>query len=588
MIIQVLPDSVINQIAAGEIVDRPASIIRELVDNSVDAGATDIAVYISDGGQSLIRVVDNGSGMVREDALLSFERHATSKLRTAQDLLSISTMGFRGEALPSIASVSKLRLVTRTTESPMATELRFEGGKLLGVEDVAGPVGTQIEVLSLFFNTPARKKFMKSARYEELRIKDWLINSSLCRPHIRYRLISDDKETINLPRRSSVSERAQSIFKGNCISFDHSFGPCRISGVLAHPSQAEASPQSLVILINQRVVSDKMVARAAKDGFGGTLKDREFPLGCLHITLPATEVDVNVHPQKSEVRFSNPQAVYQSVRKAVETAVKDFRLPVLTASQVASSEQVLFAQASNNPTATSSYYSRPTPSAALPLFSRPETINGQVALVVSEQPTLYSAEEFKFSALKYVGQIFSCYLLCEFSGRFYVVDMHAAHERINYNRILNSTKTRNITSQKLLLPIEVRLSESAASYFSENASLLEEIGFEISSGDAGKIIVKAVPTMIAEGDIPSLIKDLAAGMRGEGADVSITQRLQQISARVACHASVRSGQSLKELEVYALFAQLDSTEFSSACPHGRPIIVSFSQFEVERWFGRDR
>jgi len=294
-----LTDDVINQIAAGEVVDRPASVVRELVDNAVDAGAAEVFVSLIGGGQESLRVRDDGQGIAAAELCLAFERHTTSKLARAQDLVSILTLGFRGEALSSIASVSKVTLRSRTRADTTATQVRLAAGQILGIENLAGPFGTEVEVSALFFNTPARRKFLKSPRVEEARTKQWLAATSLARPAIRFRLLSDEREVLNLPPRGDAIERARVLFVGNCVAFDRSYGPCRVQGMLAHPGQARSDALGLVTLVNGRVVSDRLLLRSIKDGFGAVLKEREVPVGFVSIDLPAGEVDVNVHPQKS-------------------------------------------------------------------------------------------------------------------------------------------------------------------------------------------------------------------------------------------------------------------------------------------------
>ena len=541
--IRVLPDTVINQIAAGEVVERPASVVRELVDNAVDAGADDISIHLADGGHSVIRIRDNGIGMDKGNALLAFERHATSKLSTLSDLNVISTMGFRGEALSSIASVSKVTLRTRRDEDESGIEVQIAGGKLATVKPVACPKGTEIEVRSLFFNTPARRKFLKSPRTEESRVKEWVLGSSLSRPGVRYRLTFEDKEIVNLPRVGSVLERGGAIYRGSTVSFQTKFDEVYVEGILAHPSMAQADTSHLVILVNSRVVSDKAVLRAIKDGFAPTLKAGEFPVGFVSITLPQETVDVNVNPQKSEVRFAFSQKVFLAVRTAVTEAVRDFRSPMEAMIVEGASPRVsasAWGGGASIPLAAPSYLTQE--------FSFQVQGGGDVVEEVREAHVDFERpqEQFRFSSLRYVGQIMNCYLLCELKERLYVVDMHAAHERYNYNLVRNSFDRKQIYSQQLLVPLTVQLSERGVQNCVGHGAMLERFGFETEALGDRALVVQAVPTVLQHGDIAGLIREIGTIPCDEiSADGIVSLRIDHISARIACHASIRSGRSME-------------------------------------------
>lgn len=588
MKIRVLPDKIVNKISAGEVVERPASVVRELVDNALDAGATEVFVYLENGGHSLIRVVDNGSGMDRDDAILAFERHATSKIQNENDLVNIHTFGFRGEALPSIAAVSKLRLKTRVTGREHAHEVIIEGGRLLGVNEASGPQGTDISVRQLFYNVPARRKFLKSEKTEELRVKAWLQQSSIANPSVQYRLYLNGKEVLNLPPRASSADRAIGIFKGATVPFARSF-PFRmersdessetridVEGVIGHPSSAQSDSSAFVILVNGRLISDRMLLRAAKDGFDFTLKDREFPLGYIHLRLDPRLVDVNVHPQKGEVRFWDQRVLFGLVRDLVHQTVQSFKSPLESPSSV---------QWNARRTASSVYgpvYSTSKESGsvhqmeAFPFVKEPSAIN-------DSEP-----EGFAFSELRYIGQLLECYLLCEWRDRFVVVDMHAAHERCNFNRIRNEAQQGRAASQALLLPMSVQLTEEGAWRLASCQCLMDQLGFEIEDCGDGAVIVRAAPALLDTGNIEQVVKEIAASELESEGEGRAKEAIDSIAARIACHASVRSGQQLEREEVYSLFGMLDLAEFSTACPHGRPVVVAFDRADVERWFGRDR
>ncbi len=610
MKIKVLPDSVVNQISAGEVVERPSSVVRELVENSVDAGATDILVALEQGGHSSLRVLDNGCGMVRDDVLLALERHATSKIRSTEDLQNIITLGFRGEALPSIASVSKMTMRSRVAADEVGTEATIHGGAIKEVRSGAFPVGTEIEVKSLFYNTPVRRKFLKSPRTEELRVKQWLTASALSRPHIRYRLLVDGKEVLNLPKRESIAARAASLFKGGTVPILSSVPASEvlaIEGVVGHPSLAQGDAGAFLILVNGRVVSDRVILRAVKEGFSSTLKDREFPIGFISLSIDPEKVDVNVHPQKSEVRFSSPQNIFVAVRDIVQSSTKEFRSPlhVVPSRSYNESSSYIPSQRSGGGVVVVSR----TESSSTPAYAASQTALayssmldpsldsvGFSAPIVRESSPVFSSKNqempvsghFKFSSLRYIGQALACYLFCELEERVYVVDMHAAHERYNYNLIRNGFHSKRIASQQLLVPFTITVGEEAVDRFRDYQELLAGCGFEIEEFGEGTLRVLGVPSILKEGQIPLLIKEIVGTSADENPAGKVSEVIDHIAARIACHASIRSGEKLEREEVYALFASLDSTEFSSACPHGRPIIVSFSSPEIEKWFGRDR
>jgi DNA mismatch repair protein MutL len=642
MKIKVLPDTVINQIAAGEVVERPASVIRELVDNAIDAGATDIFIAVEGGGHSRLKVRDNGCGMTRDEAILAFERHATSKVSAIEDLNMLATLGFRGEALASIAAVSKVRLTTRSREADVGTAITFRGGKLVDVQSCAWNEGTEIEVEHLFFNTPARRKFLKSPRAELSRIRTWVTHSSLARPGVRYRLVADGTEVLNLPAVSTIEARGASVFPGDLMQVSFKEGSLAVQGRVGHPGLALADATGFVLLVNGRLVTDKIMLRAAREGYDSMLKDREYPIGYLALTLPPDEVDVNVHPQKSEVRFRHPDQIFAIVRAAVLTAVRGIKRPMIappvqtapaelptrasspppqvSAPSLASgsfaaamrSESPLPPQQEGRTAAAASFPSsapRPDVRDIWPvLLAKTSKVEPATSLfdaepqpaVLREQRPLYEHQghassadaaprtEFRFSALRYVGQILGCYLVCELGEQLVVVDMHAAHERVTYNKIRQQRAARTLLVQKLLIPERVVLTEEQVVALIEQQDLLKEIAFEITQEDSNAILIHGVPNVVSHLQCAALLKEFAAEPVVAGWRERLDERIDHIAARLACHASVRSGHVISKDEAYALFAQLDEANSAAACPHGRPVVAEFSRAAVERWFGRDR
>lgn len=602
MKIHVLHDSVINKIAAGEVIERPASVVRELVDNAIDAGATDITVYIENGGRSSIRVCDNGCGMVRDDALLSLERHATSKIRDPEDLNSIATYGFRGEALSSIAAVSQLTLTTRGVSEASGCEIQVAGGKILSVTDVAATQGTDIQVRRLFFNTPARRKFLRQPATERARLKSWLQSALLVHPEVRLRLVENDAELLNLARRSSFLQRAGEMIKGATVPVESKSDGIGVTGIIAHPSLARADSSSLIIFINQRLVNDRLITRAVKEGFLSTLKDREFPVGSLSITLDPALLDVNVHPQKSEVRFQKPGEIYQAVRESVASAVRSFTRPVQ--GQWSTTSDMRLDPGSVKNDAQSETPAAPV--AATSIFMRKQTpgavgfsFNSQVMEAAPDNKAALESqspyenypdiqEDFSFSSLNYVGQALSCYLFFEAAESVYVVDMHAAHERVTYNRIRDRISSRPLDAQLLLVPVTISLTAEESERCLSYQELFLRYGFEIEAFGNDTILIRSIPGMLEKSDIAALFKEVAVMPLEEMARDRIEEELNHRVARLACHASVRSGQRLTEGEACALIEQMEEAEFAGACPHGRPAVVKFKKSEIEKWFGRDR
>ncbi|MGI6679899.1 MAG: DNA mismatch repair endonuclease MutL [Bdellovibrionota bacterium] len=607
--IELLDDFVINCIAAGEVVQRPDSVVRELVDNAVDAGATQISIHIEEGGSSLIRVVDNGCGMSKEDAINSFKRHATSKIKTTKDLDNITTMGFRGEALASIAAVSKVRLKTRDKNSVLATQVLINGGELVSVLDVAGNQGTDIEIRNLFYNVPARKKFLRQPKTEALRIKNWVRAMVLAYPHIRVSLFIDAKDSIIFAARDDVFKRAGDLYEGSIVKYANKISELSVKGIVAHPALAKSDVGSFIILVNKRLVVSRMLLKAVREGFKNTLKGSEIPVGFLDLEIAPHLVDVNVHPQKMEIRFTNESAVFSFVRNAVDVATSKFT-GVVDLANLSPIKNLSFSSGYNN-SRTSSYefqkgYNKENiknydlnnnyESVASENGVIDSKINSKIDSPYNERGfyngifnnCIFNEESFKYSNLKYIGQLFKCYLLCEYNDEFYIVDMHAGHERVNYNKIKGEFLTNSITVQDLMIPISVELGEEKTSYLLNHKDNLEKFGIYIESFGSSAVVIRALPQIVGELKTIELIHNIANVEMPELAENMADNLISDIAARIACHSSVRSGKSISNDEVIELFKMLDSEEFSSACPHGRPVIRKFSKREVECWFGRDR
>lgn len=612
--IQKLSENLINHIAAGEVVERPASIVRELVDNSLDAGATNITVILEEGGIRLIKITDDGSGMSADDACLCLERHATSKLKTVDDLQSINTLGFRGEALASIAAVSRMTVSTkaranttaRTTQEMADQEIGYQvdiaGGEISLSQPAPCNFGTEISVRDLFFNTPARKKFLRQPATEQDKVKKWLQPFSIAWPQVRFKLIADGKELCNLAPVGTPIERAKQLMRGvgvevsECIAVPS--GEVKCSGYMGHPRHVQGSFPGVAILINSRLVNDRILLRAVKDGFSSMLGGGETPLGFISVQLPPELVDVNVHPQKSEVRFRDSQAMYQFVRRAVENGVRKIQAPREMPGKGGDLNQARSgAPGSQIPShwKGSQNWSKGGSTSQSATYNTNQQALFSTAVGESAGLQYAAAGTLPFSELRYLGEALGCYLVCEGSGQIIVVDMHAAHERVNFNKIRARYQEGEIASQGFLTPVVVELGALERQLILKEEPLFAKFGFHLEDYGSGErdaaILIRAAPPELSPAKIDQMLREILSGFNeldGDSIDPSgaIERQIDMICARLACHASIRSGRELKREEVYQLFAELDKAETSGACPHGRPISIAIGESDLERLFSR--
>jgi DNA mismatch repair protein MutL len=564
--IAILHPDVVNQIAAGEVVERPASVVKELCENSLDAGATRVDVAVEQGGQRLVRVSDDGCGMTPEEARLSLERHATSKLQRSEDLLTIRSMGFRGEALPSIASVSRLQLRTRRADSEAGFALSMEGGALANEGPAGCRPGTTVEVSDLFFNTPARLKFLKSTATETAHITDVLTQLALGNPEIHISLDVDGRSALDVPPCGSKPERARVVLgrRGANLSSGRLEGDGLIvEAALGPPESSTRSPRSVSILVNRRVVRDRPLVHAVVAGHEGLLERGRFPLAVVHLEVAPSLLDVNVHPQKVEVRFSEPRSVFAAVRSCVrDIAARGWSPMAAGATQVYNLEPArdhdpgYLDHRARLEEAARRFWS--SPRAAEHTARDAETAYQRV----EQEPTGY------FARMRPVGQALGRYLLCEGDGELVVIDLRGARERITLER-LRETAGSGVPSQMLLLPSEVTLERRLASVAGDDAGTLSKLGFELDPFGARAFMVRAVPVWLAGADAAELVRDtLDALASGEDA-----------LERMACHAP---GDALEQDEVEALLAALDTVDFSEL----RPVLWHLDRRDLERRFGR--
>jgi len=603
--ISILPEIITNKIAAGEVVERPASVVKELIENSLDAGATAIAVEITTGGKRLIRITDNGHGMSREDALLALERHATSKIKTDSDLEGILTLGFRGEALPSIASVSRFRLATREPESLEGSEVIVEGGKVRDVRACGMAPGTAVSIERIFFNTPARLKFMKSTETESGHVGDVVTRMAVSRPEVAFSLTSDGREVLRVQRSDLQRRLAQVIGKDTSAHLhpvDSSGPQVSVSGFVSGPSLLRSGMQAMFTYINGRFVRDKVVQHAIMQAYRGVIDRGRYPVVALFIQLPAGEVDVNVHPTKHEVRFRQQSVVHDAIQKAVEDVLRESpwldgksRLPqpsTAPTGQAYRERIAAAAQASLSMTSRPSYTSHaPAPTETSDRETAPATPAGPARVEpasVREPREPFRPEPARgyFSSLTIIGQFHGEYILCQAGPELVIIDQHAASERVAYQRLKLQCLGGAVESQRLLFPETIELSFSEVAVAGRFHDDLTRIGFELEPFGGNTLIIAAVPRLIADHDAVRLVRDILADLSQLGTSAAFQDMLDGLLSRIACHSVVRGVHPLEARQLAELLRSMDETDFAASCPHGRPASHVITLAELEKIFKR--
>ena len=659
--IAALPDHLVNQIAAGEVVERPANALKEIVENSIDAGATAIEVELAGGGIRLIRVSDNGGGIHPDDIELALHRHATSKIKTLNDLEHVASMGFRGEGLASIASVSRLTLTSRQEDSSHATQVKAEDGKLSSPTAAAHPVGTTIEAAELFFNTPARRKFLKSENTEYAHCATMLERLALAHPHIAFSLKRDGKQVFKLPAQS-LHERIAAIvgedFQAASLEIDSGNGALRLYGAIAKPTFAKGKTDKQYCFVNHRFVRDKVMLHAVKQAYRDVLHNALTPAFVLFLDLPPEAVDVNVHPTKTEIRFRDSQQVHQLVFHTLNKALADTRAdltesvgnagevlheitgirPAATSSEnehnelrphpTASSENI-FAAAPNThaseprnafgsgKTAPMPYQAARAPQqrslslresrAALntyaELFKNTAADEADIELAQFEQarfgstsPTSSENPARSFSddpkpelpPLGFaIAQLLGIYILAQAEDSLLLIDMHAAAERVNYEKMKRQRQENgNLQSQRLLIPVTFAASHEECATLADHADTLAGFGLELSDMGGNTLAVRAVPAMLGKADVVSLAKDVLGELAQVGSSQTIEEHENHILATMSCHGSVRAGRQLTLPEMNALLRDMENTPRSNQCNHGRPTWVKLTLKELDALFLR--
>jgi DNA mismatch repair protein MutL len=575
--IRVLQETVANQIAAGEVVERPASVVKELVENSLDSGASGIRIEIEGGGADRIRISDNGSGMDRDDSTIAFERHATSKIQSAADLAAIHTFGFRGEALPSIASVSDTTLITSTGSDEGGWRVRLQRGRLLDVEPASHPRGTTVEVEHLFRNAPARRKFLRTAATETGQIADRVTRIAAAHPAVAFALVSGGRELLNWPAVASVHERLEQIVGqgvvGTLVSVDHRAGRMRLSGLASVPSVHRPTARDQNLFVNARPVRDRRLLHAVGEAYRSLLPRGRYPLVYLFLEIPAEAVDINVHPAKSEVRFLRAGAVHDMVREGVRAA--------LGAPPETSVSQHRATTLREPSPAAPSWVSRPRPPEPLGRAADPVSVDRSTTVEGLETPGLFDRNTFDA-----IAQYRDSYILASAPDGLVIVDQHAAHERVLYERLLRQCRESRVERQRLLFPVTLEVSAAHARAFEDAAETLEALGFSLGLFGPNTLKVDEVPSITSRVDVDRLVRELLDEVL-EWRNVEGLEKLQhRIVASAACHAAVRANHALATPEMMCILADLVRTEHPMTCPHGRPSVLRMSLERLEREFGR--
>jgi DNA mismatch repair protein MutL len=667
--IHVLSETVANQIAAGEVVERPASVVKEMLENSLDAGATRIKISIEAGGKKLIQITDNGCGMVRDDAMLAFERHATSKIKNAEDLLGIATLGFRGEALPSIASVSRLRLETRAAEETAGTIVEINGGKIARVEEAGLPLGTSITVRDLFFNVPARKKFLKAESTELSHIASLVTHYALAHPEKHFELHSSANAMLVAPPVAGYSERVYQVFGKETLdqlipiaarqalervglpqpppwrrkeetdeeTGEHILkdpGEMRVHGFVSKPEIQKLNRNSIFVFVNGRLIRDRLVQHALTEAYRNIIPPTVHPVVLLFLEMPAAEVDVNVHPSKTEVRFRQSSVMHDFVRDSIRAALMKarpvpqfmteirahatasrsltpgalspgaltpgvpswnpaslapFTVDVPQTSLEAATTGVFALQAPVHPAISERFQFEGgiavEANAAIALARAVETIpdNGCAPAldVGEEEPTLSS-----LTTLKPLGQIRNSFILAVNEDGLWIIDQHVAHERVLFERVLKQRAVQKVESQRLLMPIVLELSPAQQAVFGEISDELQHNGFEAEPFGARSVAVKVAPAGVEASAVEHMLHELLDQFSREEQSLNLEKIRARIAASIACHAAIKVNMPLETNKMEWLLTELAKTDHPMSCPHGRPVVLRYSVKDIQKAFKR--
>lgn len=611
-----LPKNIWELIAAGEVVERPASVVKELLENSIDAGATSITVEIQSGGIRYIRITDNGCGIAREDVPLAFVSHATSKISSASDLDAISTLGFRGEALSSVAAVSRTQILTKTADEAVGTRMEIEGGEQTLLDDAGCPDGTTIIIRDLFYNTPARMKFLKSDKSESMAVSGVVDKIAISHPEISIRFIKDGKQIISTNGNGKLLDAVYSVygreFADSLLECEYELGGLKAKGYISKPYTSRGSGSMQIFFVNNRFIKSKTACAALNEAYKNSIMVGKFPACVLFIDVKPELVDVNVHPAKTEVRFSNEKAIFDLVYYAAKnTLSNDFSRPQASLSKAKPVSDLL---ARPEPeTKQESFYDFTAPKkntvednkpliSDIYLHDAANTVYGEeddlpdlsvktavepvVEKVNQEQPTQPQNDEKELAreiSFKYLGEAFKTYIFAEYNGKLVIIDKHAAHERMIYNRL--KAERGSAQSQMLLKPLSVLLSKEEYVAVTENLNTLNEAGFEIEDFGEGTVIVRACPLNLENDDLTQLIGEVASYLVNNKRDIE-PEKLDWLYHNMACRAAIKAGNIQTDYELIEFTKQLLSDESVRFCPHGRPVLIEMTKYELDKQFGR--
>lgn len=617
--IRILSEQLANQIAAGEVVERPASVVKELVENSLDAGASRIQVQVEGSGTRLIRVVDDGIGMDSDDVLLCLERHATSKLFSEDQLAAIATLGFRGEALPSIGSVSRMTILSRPRTADMGTRAEMRYGTLHAIHEDGCRQGTVIEVRGLFGNVPARRKFLKSARTELYHIEEVLRDQALAHPGVGFVFQVEGRTVLDLQPGEDLETRVRQVYQVRDqlvpVSFQENTDPgMELEGYLLESGTSQSRVRRLRILVNNRPVQDRMLLHAVREGMREFLMTGQQPAGVLLLHLPPDQVDVNVHPAKREIRFRRSQEVHRllvrSIREAVVRFQDEFRSHLFAVSDhrapaggvPATDDQPVqrslggvwrpSSAPARNPATTGEIPCESTPEAYPPpdpLLVQPDQPPVSVRLAEPDPDAALEAGGQALDGLQVIGQLFDLYLLCQRGDVLVLIDQHAAHERIIYQQLRRGFLNRAIPSQSLMFPVPVELGPEQSETIERAGDALQALGFVVEPFGDATWVIQALPAQLSHLDPAKMLHEVLDELRLAGEDTPggvLSPQMEKLLASIACKAAVKAGNRLQDREMEELLHQMESADFFSHCPHGRPVIRQIPRREIEKWFRR--
>ena len=576
-----LPEDLANQIAAGEVVERPASVVKELIENAIDAGATRIAVTVEYGGKKLIRVEDDGVGMDPDDARLCLERHATSKISKADDLGAIVTLGFRGEALPSMASVSHFKLRTRARDSHSGTEIRVNAGIVESVVEAGGPGGTMVEVADVFYNLPARRKFLKSDGAEAAQVSRLVTQLALCYPEVGFTLTSSGRTLLAVPPVTTVSDRLYQIYgdRQDLIAVERDFGGLRLHGFIAALAEQGPVRGPQHVFVNRRIVKDRTIAHAIIDSYSVATNKERSPEVHLFLEVPPDRIDVNVHPTKAEVRFREQSLVHELVRRALGDALGKGPAPELTLRTTDVMPGRPMQPAIPGALAGGSFPSRwaspsPPPKDGGYIESAADVAAGFSPRIPVVRPMIA------------LGQFRDTFIIAMDDEGLCIIDQHVAHERVLFERIMEKLTSESLESQRLLIPVILELPAAERAALVAKGEALARFGFEVEEFGGDSIKVNSVPALLPPNECDAALRALADDLEGLDRGLRLEDALKQIAATTACHAAVKAHYPLTLEKMHHILEELRATAYSTVCPHGRPVMLRITRREIEKNFDR--